>query len=1181
MKRECGCSGHCGVEFHRREFLQIMLAGAAGTILMHPLEAEDDQQKPAVWQVRRSELPPAPSLTAVTMQTPRTYRGRNLEYVLMPIGGIGTGTVWLDGQGRLAVWQVFNNDTEEGLSHTHFALRLGEEIYLLETAEHTEVPALPVVSYEGGYPIARIQYDTSHLPVELTLEAFNPLIPLDAFHSALPCAIFRWTVRNRSKSTVSLSLLATLPQSAPQGDVLLCAPGSPAYMAQGGYPPPGGLTLKRVQGEEISSVPLFWLPRLSSIASLAQSRPELPGMLPGVLQTLRAGGTVLITDPRPDFWSDDTVAWEVFEDFEKGSYEGWTVEGTAFGNAPHTGTTPGQQPVSGFWGKGLVNTFLPNDEPQGTLTSRTFTISRRYIGFLIGGGGHAGETCIHLLVDGKVVRTATGRNNERLEPYQWEVSEFLGKQAQVQIVDRHSGGWGHINIDHIVFSDAPPAPLFGAVESLKPLREILPLRATGMRTESGRFSAQWTPEGQQLLPGLDATGWRVRNYLRLEGFQPEGWQVLAQTADGMPLLLMRQAEKGQVILCLASHVPATWMPRLFLAASGRDVTEPVQLVSAHPRWGEVALATDQPEPRFQRWRTLADLKREATSVGIHSAMDVPLRLRPGQFQTVSFVLGWHYPNVERFGHQGNLYTRWFRSAYEVTRYVLQNLDRLWGWTHLYHQTMYQSNLPPLMLDAITSQAVILRGPTCFWSADGYFGGFEGSYGCCPLNCTHVWNYAQTHARLFPEIGRNMRESDLLVYLHPNGETSHRQHAPHNAFIDGHCATICAAYREHLTSPDSGFLRQVWSRVKLATDWLISAIDADEDGLPSGHQWNTYDCAVSGASTFIGSQYLCALAAAEQMALRVGDNASAQRYRRIRLTGMRHQDAQLWNGEYYIQKPGTPPAHDYNTGCHSDQLLGQWWAHQLGLGYLYPREKVRQALQAIYRYNFRRNMRGHNQVPRRYVLDDEGGLLMCTWPHGGRPNPFIIYADEVWTGIEYATAGLMLWEGMVQEAVEIVNTARSRYDGRRRDGLDSGPGGNPFNELECGKFYARAMSSFGLLLAAQGLILDTPAGILGFAPRWQPEDHRSFFITGTGWGLFAQKRGRNEQREQIDLRYGSLRLREMAFQLPEGATLRSASVQINGRAMQTSVSQEGNRVTARFLQEQNVRAPARITVHIRW
>ncbi len=99
--------------------------------------------------------------------------------------------------------------------------------------------------------------------------------------------------------------------------------------------------------------------------------------------------------------------------------------------------------------------------------------------------------------------------------------------------------------------------------------------------------------------------------------------------------------------------------------------------------------------------------------------------------------------------------------------------------------------------------------------------------------------------------------------------------------------------------------------------------------------------------------------------------------------------------------------------------------------------------------------------------------MCTWPEGGRPDPFIIYADEVWTGIEYSTAGLFIWEGLEEEARTLVEAARDRYDGVRRDGVDSGPGGNPYCELECGKFYARAQSSWGLILAAQGFELDGP------------------------------------------------------------------------------------------------------------
>ena len=162
---------------------------------------------------------------------------------------------------------------------------------------------------------------------------------------------------------------------------------------------------------------------------------------------------------------------------------------------------------------------------------------------------------------------------------------------------------------------------------------------------------------------------------------------------------------------------------------------------------------------------------------------MPFTLPPGQQRTVTFAITWHFPNVQRFQHAGNLYSRRWLDALAVARDVAQNAATCCGpSTQLYHQTVYQSNLPEEFLDAMTSQSVILRGPTCFWSEDGYFGGFEGSYGCCPLNCTHVWNYAQTHARLFPEVGRNMRVSDFITYLHASGETSHRQHSPHGAFI---------------------------------------------------------------------------------------------------------------------------------------------------------------------------------------------------------------------------------------------------------------------------------------------------------------------------------------------------------------------------------------------------------------
>jgi len=567
---------------------------------------------------------------------------------------------------------------------------------------------------------------------------------------------------------------------------------------------------------------------------------------------------------------------------------------------------------------------------------------------------------------------------------------------------------------------------------------------------------------------------------------------------------------------------------------------------------------------------------------INGAISSEMTIPAGQERAATFVISWHFPNVLRLGgHRGNVYSRRFLDALAVARYVNANIAALWERTLLYRTTLYQSNLPEEWLDAASSQSVIFRGPTVWWAEDGYFGGFEGAYGCCPLNCTHVWNYAQSHARLFPQIGRNMRQSDLLVYIKPTGETSHRQHGEYKAFIDGHAATIEAAYREHQLSSDKTFLKRVWPNLKKAVDWMIQAIDADQDGVPSGQQHNTYDCAVSGQNTFIGSQYLSALAAAERMATAMGEDSTARRWRIVREAGMRNQDERLWNGEYYIQIPDPTPAHDYITGCHSDQLLGQNWAHQLGLGYIYPPERVKSALRAVMKHNYRENFVGFKQALRRYVLDDEGGLLMCTWPNGGRPNPFTVYSDEVWTGIEYAVASAMIYEGMIDDARKIVKTARSRYDGRRRDGLNSGPGGNPFNELECGKFYARAMSSWGLVIASQGQILDGPAGVISFKPNWQPEDHRSFFTAPQGWGLFIQKRDSKCQTDRIEIRHGSLRLRELVFEIPKAATVARAEVKVNGKPVAADTVCGGEQIRLKLKTEASAREGGSVEVAIRF
>jgi len=151
----------------------------------------------------------------------------------------------------------------------------------------------------------------------------------------------------------------------------------------------------------------------------------------------------------------------VLADFEGKDYGDWTTTGEAFGPGPAQGTLPHQMPVTGFLGHGLANSFYGGDRSTGTLTSPPFAINRSYVSFLIGGGGFEGKTCMNLLVDSKVVRTATGPNtepggSEALLPHHWDVRDLSGKTAVIQIVDQATGGWGHINVDQIVLTDHRP-----------------------------------------------------------------------------------------------------------------------------------------------------------------------------------------------------------------------------------------------------------------------------------------------------------------------------------------------------------------------------------------------------------------------------------------------------------------------------------------------------------------------------------------------------------------------------------------------------------------------------------------------------------------------------------------------------------------------------------------------------
>jgi non-lysosomal glucosylceramidase len=630
------------------------------------------------------------------------------------------------------------------------------------------------------------------------------------------------------------------------------------------------------------------------------------------------------------------------------------------------------------------------------------------------------------------------------------------------------------------------------------------------------------------------------------------------------------------------------------------------------RCGSMALVTTHPDisartvweggewwDSFQKWfdeyaatGTLKDShESEPTPDGVSSYATLAPRvtLTPGSTVDIRFVLAWFFPLRENYWNKEaevkgrklrNDYGTRFRSAWEVATQTVGQLDRLERDTRAFQEALMATRIPSAALDAVSSQMSIIRTNTCLLLEGRQFFAFEGNNddsGCCPMNCTHVWNYEQALAHLFPDLERSMRVTDFTINLNDDGAMAFRTLVPlgrarwkFKPAADGQMGCILKLYREWQLSGDDRFLRELWPSAKRALEYAWKNWDADRDGVMEGEQHNTYDIEFYGPNTMMGTLYLGALLAGERMARAAGDNSAAETYRQVFESGRVKLDQQLWANGFYIQRVPDPKTihmeqvehretwyasaitesgikYQYGDGCLSDQLLGQWFAEVVGLGHLLPDDHLHEALHSIYKHNFKHNFFDHPNTQRIYALNDEKGLLLCSWPNGNRPALPFVYSDEVWTGIEYQVAAHLIYEGMVSEGLAITKAVRDRYDGQRR---------NPWNEVECGNHYARALSSWSLLTALSGYHYSAPLATLSFAPRVNAADFRCFFTTGSGWGSYRQTLARPAATAGVELTRGTLKLAELGIEIESGPPLQ-ATATVNARAVPAVAQDSGS------------------------
>jgi Predicted bile acid beta-glucosidase len=583
------------------------------------------------------------------------------------------------------------------------------------------------------------------------------------------------------------------------------------------------------------------------------------------------------------------------------------------------------------------------------------------------------------------------------------------------------------------------------------------------------------------------------------------------------------------------------------------------------------------DPLTMTWNTILKGEIRNTSPVEDDArgasLYVPLTLNPGETKVIKLLMAWYVPNTKmKFGEDSKeidneactdtacschdpYYKPWysgkFSSISEVANYWKTNYNDLFRKSELFSTAFYNSTLPPEVIEAVAANLTILKSPTVLRQTDGKLWSFEGcndNSGCCSGSCTHVWNYAQAIPHLFPALERTLRHTEFYPSQDKAGHQTFRAALPIRpvattfyAASDGQLGGIMKVYRDWHISGDTEWLKTIFPKVIESMDYAIKTWDPRFTGTLEEPHHNTYDIEFWGPDGMCTSFYLGALKAISEMGKYLGQDVS--KYESLYLKGKQAIESDLFNGEYFFQKikwtglnapdPITVskgswssdyssdeamkllkkegPKYQYGTGCLSDGILGDWIGEVCGLKNVVDSVKVTSHLNSVFKYNFMKDLSDHSNPQRpSYALGHEGGLLLCTWPKGGRLSLPFVYCDEVWTGFEYQVASHLMMMGEVEKGLEIVRTCRSRYDGKVR---------NPFDEYECGHWYARAMSSYALLQGLTGVRYDALDQVMYVDSRIG--DFTSFISTASGFGNIGIRNGK----PFLDVVYGDITVKK--------------------------------------------------------
>ena len=534
----------------------------------------------------------------------------------------------------------------------------------------------------------------------------------------------------------------------------------------------------------------------------------------------------------------------------------------------------------------------------------------------------------------------------------------------------------------------------------------------------------------------------------------------------------------------------------------KEVIENIGGSAQHSRWGSAALAST-------------------------------VVLKPGQSMDIRFTFSWFFPHHltpdGRF--MGHMYSNWYNNAAEVNSFLCTSYPRHLAETDKFAQTIAHTSLGDPLAFSWSSQLSTLVFNT-WWTKDGSYAIWEG-LGCCGLSTTDVdYQGSFPIIALFPELKLEQMKQ-IIGYQSNEGQVPHNYsgyvHQVDSGFmrVDMNPQFVMMVCRDFLWTGDREYLAAMWPHVVWAMAFTES-LDTNGDALPdhdTGLQ--TYDqWRMRGTPSYIASLWIGGLRAAVRLAEEMGMQTETQHWSDLLQKASARFDSMLFNGEYYSLWADGALRDEL---CMTDQISGEWFSSLIGLPQTLSHQHLGRAIESIVKYNFNPEFGLHNATaPKRNGRD----LLALS----------NLQAGGVWSGIEFAFASLLMDHGYYADGARIVEAVYRRY-------LRAG---RPWNHVECGNHYSRAMSSWATLLAATGFKPDAPHQSVAVIPT-VPGDFHAPWVTSAAYGII-RRTGRTLSLECCS---GKLELRQI--KTPPNAH----SVLLNDRKIDSHITREGEEAVVQF------------------